>query len=271
MIYTDPGMMDRQIDIWDQPVNASPFLFLADVHAQIVGVESTSESPISAQLGQAAAWPRIQGQDLPHITHKVNIPYVAGLRSRMFIVYNDPDNGERRFDIDRIVDPDEHKHELRILAIERNDGNDPFDGMLTTTADVLARTAGFGDSYGLSDPSFSTLDTGVACRVQMGSGVQRGKEDRAKSKVTISYAEVFMRPWFEDKSPDGSFVPYAVFNGTTYNTRPLSHEHWLRIPSSTALNSNNEAVPGDLYDITDIDNPGFANHHIEVWCELVIT
>jgi hypothetical protein len=41
----------------------------------------------------------------------------------MFVLYNDPDtDGPRRFDIDSINDPDEQKHELQILAIERNDG-----------------------------------------------------------------------------------------------------------------------------------------------------
>lgn len=271
MIYTDPGLMDREIDIWDQPLNSAPFLFLAGVHAMITGVDSTSESPISASLGQAMAWPRITGQDVAHITHKVVIPYIAGLKSRMYIIYDDVDNGERRFDIDRIVDPDERKQELRILAIERNDGTDPFDAMLTTTLDVLARNTTTSDDYGLSDPTFIPLDTGIPCRVSMSGAVPKGREMRAKSKVTVTYAEVFMRPWFEDPAPDGSFVPYAVVSGTTYNTRPLSHEHWLQIPSSTALNSNGQAVPGDLYDITDIDNPGFANHHLEVWCELVLT
>lgn len=237
----------------------------------ITGVDSTSESPISSSLGQATAWPRIQGQDVAHVTHKVVIPYIAGVKSRMFIVYHDADNGDRRFDIDRIVDPDEHKHELRILAIERHDGIDPFDAMLTTTADVLARNISTSDDYGLADQSFIPLATGIACRVSMSGGVPKGRELRAKSKVTVTYAEVFMRPWFEDQAPDGSFIPFAVVNGTTYNTRPLSHEHWLKIPSSTALNSNGQAVTGDLYDITDIDNPGFANHHLEVWCELVLT
>jgi hypothetical protein len=263
--------MDRQIDIWDQPFNSSAILVAAGVQAMITGVDSTSESPVSTVLGQAQVWPRLLGQDVAHVTHKVVIPYIAGLRSRMYIIYNDADVGERRFEIDRIVDPDERKHELRILAIERNDGIDPFDAYLTTTADVLARDTLSGDDYGLSDPSFITLDTGVACRVSMSAGVQKGREVRAKSNVTVTYAEVFMRPWFNDPAPNGAFVPYEVVNGTTYNTQPLSHDHWLRIPSSTSVNENQEPVPGDLYDITDIDNPGFANHHIEVWCELVLT
>lgn len=263
--------MDREIDIWDQPPNIAPSLFISGVHAQIIGVDSTSESPMSAQLGQNATWPRILGQDIPHITHKVIIPYVAGLKSRMYLVYNDVDNGPRRFDIDRIVDPDEHKHELRILAIERNDGADPFDSMLNTTLDVLTRNDALGDEYGLGDPTFFPLAFGLPCRVLMGQSVPKGKEMRGKSNLTITYAKVFMRPWFEDQAPDGSFVPFAVVNGTTYNTRPLSHEHWLRIPSETTLNENGQATPGDLYDITDIDNPGMANHHLEVWCEKVLT
>ena len=40
----------------------------------------------------------------------------------MFVVYHDPDNGDRTFSIDQIIDPDELKVELRLLCIERNDG-----------------------------------------------------------------------------------------------------------------------------------------------------
>lgn len=27
---------------------------------------------------------------------------------------------------------------------------------------------------------------------------------------------------------------------------------------------------GEMYDITDIDNPGMANHHLEVWCQVIV-
>jgi hypothetical protein len=30
-------------------------------------------------------------------------------------------------------------------------------------------------------------------------------------------------------------------------------------------------APGELYDITDIDNPGLANHHIEVWAQVIVS
>jgi hypothetical protein len=50
----------------------------------------------------------------------------------------------------------------------------------------------------------------------------------------------------------------------------LTHDHWLLIPSSTAVNSNGEPIPGEYYDIEEIDNPGLAHHHLEVMCELVL-
>lgn len=270
MTYTDPGLMDRQIDIWDQPPNSLPVLFVAGVYAQITGVSSNTASAVSASLGQNIVWPRIDGQDVSMITHAVTIRYMPGLKGRMFLLYNDPDNGVRRFNIDRVVDPDEHKVELKILAIERNDGTDSFDALLTTTADVLTCDTSSGDRRGLSDPSFTTIATGVPCRVAMGKSVTRGKEDRAKSNVAVAYREVFMRPWFLDPSPDGSFVPYTAIGRVTYNTEPLTHAHWLLIPSSTAVNSKGEAVPGEQYDIFEIDNPGLAHHHLEVSCELVL-
>ena len=268
--YSQLGAMDRQVDIWDQPLNALPILVLAGVWASIVTVANTSPSPVSANLGQTEVWPRTLGQDVSQNPHLLTIPYMPGLLSRMFLVYNDPDNGARRFDIDRIVDPDERKMELKILAIERKDGSDVFDTLLTTTADVLIRDTSAGDKRGMSSPSFTTIASAIACRVAEGKEVPRGKEQLAQSKVGIAYREVFMRPWYLDPSPDGSYFPYWVKGGTTYNTQPLTHDHWLLIPSATVKNSNNQATPGAYYDIFDIDDPGLAHHHIEIWSRLVM-
>jgi hypothetical protein len=127
IVYTDPGQMDRQIDIWDQPSEPNPdgskpdpVVFATGVYAQIIGVLATTEST------------RLKEQVITKITHKIVIRYMKGLRSRMFLLYRDPDltfdlstplwQQGRRFDPDRIVDPDEHKVELWIAAIERNDG-----------------------------------------------------------------------------------------------------------------------------------------------------
>ena len=152
---------------------------------------------------------------------------------------------------------------------------DPFDATLFLTLDVLIRTPGSGDGYGLAPTGFETLATNVPCFVASGSTVGKGKELRAKSKETIAYREVFMRPWYLDPSPDGSYVPYWVVDGTTYNTKPLTHEHWLLVPSSAALNANGQATPGEYYDVFDVqpiydtENPAAVVHHLEVWCQLV--
>jgi hypothetical protein len=269
--YAPVGAMDRQVDIWDQPLNLLPVLFAEGVWASILTVPTTSLSPVSANLGQTEVWPRILGHDVSMIPHMVTIPYLPGVLSRMFLVYNDPDNGPRRFDIDRVIDPDEHKMELSILAIERKDGSDVFDALLNTTADILTRDTSAGDKRGISSPAYTTVATGILCRVAEGKEVPRGKEELAKAKVAIAYREVFMRPWFLDPSPDGSYIPNWVSSGVTYNTKPLTHNHWMLIPSATVKNSNNQATPGEYYDIFDIDNPGQANHHIEVWSRLVQT
>jgi len=270
ILYTNPGLMDRQIDIWDRPPNSIPVLVAAGVYAQILGVATNTLSSVSSSLGQNTVWPRHEGQDISMVTHNITIRYQAGLKSRMFLIYNDPDNGIRRFNIDRIVDPDEHKVELNILAIERCDGADPFDAELNTTADILTRSGAIGDKRGASDPTFFTIATAIPCRVAPNKVASKGKEDRAKVKLALAYREVFMRPWFRDPSPDGSYFPFAVVNGITYNTQPLTHNHWLLIPSATSINSNGEAVPGEYYDIQEIDNPGLMYHHLEIACELVL-
>jgi len=269
IIYTDPGEMNRQVDIWDQPLVGAPVLVAAGIYAKIVGVASNTLSPISTHLGQENAWPRLDGARVAMATHNITIRYRAGLKSRMFLIYHDPDNGDRRFDIDRIVDPDEQKVELLILAIERNDGTDAFDGLLNATADVLIRDTSSGDKRGMSSPAFTTLTSGIACRVAEGTAIPRGKELLTRSKLAIAYRQVFMRPWFQDQSPDGSYIPYAVVSGVTYNTKPLTHDHWLLIPSASTLNSRSQATPGEMLDIFDIDNPGLAHHHLEVWARIV--
>ena len=146
---------------------------------------------------------------------------------------------------------------------------DPFDQTLISTADVLLRDATGGNKRGLPDTDFVLQMSSVPCLISYGGPAGKAKEFRAKTKETISYRLVFMRPWYLDPSPDGSFLPYHVFEGTTYNTTPLTHHHWLRIPSQAVFNENGEATPGELYDIYDIQNPGQAYHHNEVFCQVI--
>lgn len=122
--YTDPGQMNKLIDFWDQaPIPGDdgtatePSLFIAGVPAKI----STAWSLTQAR--------RLPQQVLGESTHQIIILYRAGLKQRMYILLNDPDSFDdegnqvpRKFTIDRIADPDEQKHELQILATERNDG-----------------------------------------------------------------------------------------------------------------------------------------------------
>ncbi len=116
--YTPIGGFTKQIDFWDQPTDPNtdgskpdPVVFVTGVYAQIEGLWATTQA---VKLGQ---------QVVTEVTHRVTIRYMPGLRSRMFILYNDPDTpNPRRFDIDKIIDPDEKKVELRLNCIERNDG-----------------------------------------------------------------------------------------------------------------------------------------------------
>ncbi len=269
--YQAVGAMDRQVDIWDQPLNGLPVIFASGVWAEITTAPATSPSLVSPELGQNRAWPRTLGHDVAMVHHIVTIPYMPGVLSRMFLVYNDPDNGARRFDIDHILDADEHKFQLQMLAIERKDGAASlFDVLLNTTADILTRDTSGDDKRGMADPTFTTVATAVACRVSTDKIVPRGKEERAKAKLNVAYREVHMRPWYLDPSPDGSYIPYWVSGGVTYNTQALTHDHWLLIPSATVKNSNNQATPGQMYDVMSIDDPGNMHHHIELLCQVIV-
>jgi head-tail adaptor len=118
LVYTDPGSMNKLIDFWDQPTAPNPDGSTGNVALFISGVPAKIESLWA--LTQARKLPQ---QVLTETSHRITILYMKGLRARMFVLYNDPDtDGPRRFDIDSINDPDEQKHELQILAIERNDG-----------------------------------------------------------------------------------------------------------------------------------------------------
>lgn len=109
--------MRLQIDIWDQPTTPSgdgtsqpASRIVNGVYAKIESLWATTQARMQRQ------------QAVTQTTHRITIRYTSGLRTTNYIIYNDPDNGPRRFDIDSINDPDEMKVELQILAIERNDG-----------------------------------------------------------------------------------------------------------------------------------------------------
>ena len=137
--------------------------------------------------------------------------------------------------------------------------SDPFDLLLKHSADILVRNASGEDKRGMADPTFTSVFTGWPCRDTTGKSIKRGREWFAQSKKAIIYHEVFMRPWYVDQSPDGSFQPNYVFGATTYNTQPLLHEHWL-------------ALNGEKHDIWEIDkvwNQDGSMHHLEVWTQVV--
>src|ERR1700678_2227046 len=100
---------------------------------------------------------------------------------------------------------------------------DPFDSLLTLTASILERVASSAGGYG-GAPSFTIIATGVPCRVATFS-VPADKEMLARAKEDIAFKKVYMRPWFLDPSPDGSYVPNWTVAGVTYNTEPLTHDN----------------------------------------------
>ncbi len=113
--YTPTGEMDQQIDFYDQPTDPDattgspqpPSLFAAAVWAKMETLWSTSQPE------------RLAGQILPEVSHRITIKYMPGLKEQMYIIYHHPDNGDMRFDIAQIGDPDFKQVELKILAISR--------------------------------------------------------------------------------------------------------------------------------------------------------
>jgi hypothetical protein len=133
---------------------------------------------------------------------------------------------------------------------------DPFDQMLNAVATVMQRDlAGTGDKYGKNSPTFSTVGAPLPCRVGILS-VGTDRELLAKSKEDIAFRKVLLRPWFVDQSPDGSHQPNHTVGGTTYNTQPLTHNHWFQIN-------------GEMYDIFELRNPGLLFHHFEALCRVI--
>jgi|GEM_PF-6952543 len=127
ILYTPVGDFVTPIDFWDQPSDPQTDGTKPDPVSVLTGIYSKLES-----LWTTTGARRLSQQVLTTTSHRITIRYTPGLRSRMFIIYNDPDvavdstkpawQQGRRFDIDSINDPDAKKVELQILAIERNDG-----------------------------------------------------------------------------------------------------------------------------------------------------
>ena len=117
--YTNPGEFLKQIDFYDpgipgqnlDPNDGSelpPQLVAQGVNCKLEALWSNTEA---RRLGQ---------QVVSEITHRITLRYQAGIFSRMFVIYHDIDNGDRKFTIEMVSDPDEMKVELRMLCIERN-------------------------------------------------------------------------------------------------------------------------------------------------------
>jgi SPP1 family predicted phage head-tail adaptor len=84
------------------------------------------ESPI------ATVWAKIEAlsgrelyaaqQKVSQVTHRITIRYMAGLKSGMKVLFNDPGTGmPRKFQIQDVENPDEIPHMLWLLCMERDD------------------------------------------------------------------------------------------------------------------------------------------------------
>lgn len=106
---------------------------------------------------------------------------------------------------------------------------DTFDKMMTSVGDILEYQAGDGDDYGRRPKAnYTTFMAGVACRVSIIT--TRGTQTLQERGQTTIIRKAYMRP----------------------QAQPITDEQFLR-------------VSGIIYRITQVDNPGLLNHHLELW------
>ena len=86
-------------------------VFATSVPAAISPLSVTSQSEVTKAQ-----------QVLPEVAYKVVIRYMPGVLERMKVVYTQPDNGPKTWDIMRIVDPDLKRVELWLMCSEKNAG-----------------------------------------------------------------------------------------------------------------------------------------------------
>jgi SPP1 family predicted phage head-tail adaptor len=55
-------------------------------------------------------------------TVTIRIRYLAGVTPKMRVLYQDPDRGQRLFDIQGVIDIDERRRHMHLISIERNVG-----------------------------------------------------------------------------------------------------------------------------------------------------
>jgi hypothetical protein len=190
MAYVDPGLMTEIIDIWDQPPNSGPVVFMEGIHAQKTEIANTTQSPVSAALGQNIAWPRLVGQDVSLVTTVFVIQYVPGVKSRMFVLHHHPDDGMVRYDLDRPVDIDGQRHQLNLLTFKRADGADPFDAQLTSTLDILARdTAGGRQTRNLRSDLYDHRNRNCLSRSRREDGAEGQRSRGRKVRLPLPIAK----------------------------------------------------------------------------------
>lgn len=136
---------------------------------------------------------------------------------------------------------------------------DAFDAILNSRCSIWKKGgSGVFDSYGHESQTFTLLVEDVPCRVTPGGG----KELETEAAFGIQTYTVFMRPQRVD-NPEVD----------------LNIHHWLQINTMTDLNGtvidriNPPATDGQQLiaglNITNIKNPGFMNHHLEISAKLV--
>ena len=134
--------------------------------------------------------------------------------------------------------------------------NDPFDDLLLCRAAIYKQGATGTDAGGQPITEYFELVKDVPCFVESDGGKELNVPPAPPSETSLGIATytIFMRPLKVD-SP-------AI---------PLNNHHWLQILSpADVLAHNDYKDPNDplqkavLYNITNVNNPGLLDHHLEI-------
>ncbi len=135
---------------------------------------------------------------------------------------------------------------------------DRFDRYLNMACSVWKKQGtGQTDGYGQEqDPVFVKLADDVACYVEAQTGKELNVPPAPPSETSLGVAQylVFMRPLQVDDPP-------IDLNNTHYLT--------IKRPDTATLDPNDPVSGAVMHNVYFVDNPGYLNHHFEVFTTVV--
>lgn len=132
---------------------------------------------------------------------------------------------------------------------------DVFDVAMNSKCSIWKKGAsGINDGYGQESQIFTLLAQDIPCFIKP----LTGKELDSEAAYGVAQYLIFMRPQLVDDPPV-----------------PLNIHHWLQV-NKTTDSAGNEVLLIDppnntqtMYDLTNINDPSFIGHHLEISAKLI--